>query len=236
MSEPWRWGSRFSIDTDAVALTRTGGLDTRRLSATGGWQLPWYSPIGDRYELQLSLRGDFYQTDGDPQTFEENGSGIQARAIPRATVHWSWPFIGELFGLSQVIEPVAMASWAPTGNNDDNIPNEDSQDFEFDDTSLLEPNRFPGLDRVQGGANFAYGVRFGTYTQTGLISGLLGQAYTSTRTLNSTRARAWTPSCPTMSVASTSRPAHGWTRAIGFVSIGRTSSSSQRGRGELRPA
>jgi LPS-assembly protein len=179
MSEPWRWGSRFSIDTDAVALTRTGGLDTRRLSATGGWQLPWYSPIGDRYELQLSLRGDFYQTNGDPQTFEENGSGMQARAIPRATMHWSWPFIGELFGLSQVIEPVAMGSWAPTGINDDNnIPNEDSQDFEFDDTSLLEPNRFPGLDRVQGGANFAYGVRFGTYTQSGLISGLLGQAYT----------------------------------------------------------
>jgi LPS-assembly protein len=179
MSEPWRWGSRFSIDSDALALTRTGGLDTRRLSATGGWQLPWYSPIGDRYELQLSLRGDFYQTDGDPQTFEENGSGMQARAIPRATVNWSWPFIGELFGLSQVIEPVAMASVATKGNNDDdNIPNEDSQDFEFDDSSLLEPNRFPGLDRVQGGANFAYGVRFGTYTQSGLISGLLGQAYT----------------------------------------------------------
>ena len=44
--------------------------------------------------------------------------------------------------------------------------------------SLLEPNRFPGLDRVQGGANLAYGLRFGTYTQSGLISGLLGQAYT----------------------------------------------------------
>ncbi|HEX6113890.1 MAG TPA: LPS assembly protein LptD [Geminicoccaceae bacterium] len=178
VSEPWRWGSRFSLDTDAVALTRTDGLDTRRLSATGGWQLPWYSPIGDRYELQLSLRSDVYQTNGDPQTFEENGTGTQARAIPRATLHWSWPFIGEVFGLSQVIEPVAMATWATTGNNDDNIPNEDSRDFEFDDTSLLEPNRFPGLDRVQGGANLAYGLRFGTYTQSGLISGLLGQAYT----------------------------------------------------------
>ena len=83
-----------------------------------------------------------------------------------------------MFGLSQVIEPVAMATWATTDNNDDNIPNEDSRDFEFDDTSLLEPNRFPGLDRVQGGANLAYGLRFGTYTQSGLISGLLGQAYT----------------------------------------------------------
>jgi LPS-assembly protein len=178
VSEPWRWGSRFSLDTEALALTRTGGLDTRRLSAAGGWQLPWYSPIGDRYELQLSLRSEFYQTDGDPETFEENGSATQARAIPRATLHWSWPFIGDVFGLSQVIEPVAMATVAPTGNNDDDIPNEDSQDFEFDDTSLFEPNRFPGLDRVQGGPSVAYGLRFGTYTQGGLISGLFGQAYT----------------------------------------------------------
>lgn len=178
VSEPWRWGSRFSIDSSAVALTRTDGLDTRRLSATGGWRLPWYSPIGDRYELQLSLRGDFYQTNGDPQTFEEDGAGTEARMIPRATLHWSWPFIGEVFGLSQVIEPVAMATWATTGNNDDDIPNEDSQDFEFDDTSLLEPNRFPGLDRVQGGTSLAYGLRFGTYTHGGLISGLIGQAYT----------------------------------------------------------
>jgi LPS-assembly protein len=178
VSEPWRWGSRFSIDTDAVALTRTEGLDTRRLSATGGWQLPWYSPIGERYELQLSMRGDFYQTNGDPESFEDNGSSVDGRAIPRATLHWSWPFIGDVFGLSQVIEPVAMATWATTGNNDDDIPNEDSQDFEFDDTSLLEPDRFPGLDRVQGGANVAYGLRFGTYTEMGLVSGLFGQAYT----------------------------------------------------------
>ena len=58
MSEPWRWGSRFSIDTDALALTRIDGLDTRRVSATPAWQLPWYSPIGDRYELRLDVRGD----------------------------------------------------------------------------------------------------------------------------------------------------------------------------------
>lgn len=177
-SMPWRWGSRFNIDAHAVALTRTGGLDTRRVSTTGGWQLPWYSPVGDRYELELSLRGDFYQTDGDPETFEENGTNTKARVIPRATLHWSWPFIGDMFGLSQVIEPVAMATWSPTGLNDDNdIPNEDSQDFEFDDTSLFEPDRFPGLDRVEGGPSVAYGLRFGTYGERGVLSGLIGQAY-----------------------------------------------------------
>ena len=177
VSEPWLWGSRFSIDTDALALTRTDGLDTRRLSATGGWQLPWYGPIGDRYELRLDLRGDLYQTDGDPQTFEENGSNVTGRVLPRATLHWGWPWIGEVFGATQVIEPVAMATLAGHGQNSGDIPNEDSQDFEFDDTSLLEPNRFPGLDRVQGGSSIAYGLRFGTYTGRPLLSGMFGQAY-----------------------------------------------------------
>jgi LPS-assembly protein len=177
MSEPWRWGSRFSIDTDALALTRIDGLDTRRVSATPAWQLPWYSPIGDRYELRLDVRGDLYQTDGDPETFEENGTNVTGRVVPRATLRWSWPWIGEVFGASQVLEPVAMATAASAGQNSGDIPNEDSQDFEFDDTSLLDPSRFPGLDRVQGGSSIAYGLRFGTYTGRHLISGMFGQAY-----------------------------------------------------------
>jgi LPS-assembly protein len=177
VSDPWRWGSRFSIDTDALALTRTQGLATRRLSATGAWQLPWYSPIGDRYELRLDARGDLYQTDGNPQTFEDNGSNVTGRVIPRATLNWGWPWIGEVFGASQVIEPVAMATVASHGQNSGDIPNEDSQDFEFDDTSLLEPSRFPGLDRVQGGSSIAYGLRFSTHTGRQLINGLFGQAY-----------------------------------------------------------
>jgi LPS-assembly protein len=158
-------------------LTRIDGLDTRRVSATPAWQLPWYSPIGDRYELRLQVSGDLYQTDGNPQTYEENGSNVIGRVIPRATLHWGWPWIGEVFGASQVLEPVAMATVASGGHNNGDIPNEDSLDFEFDDTSLLDPSRFPGLDRVQGGPSIAYGLRFGTYTGRQLISGLFGQAY-----------------------------------------------------------
>jgi LPS-assembly protein len=176
-SDPMLWNSRFTFDTDVLALTRFGGLDTRRVSSTGAWILPWQSPIGDRYELRLDVRGDFYQTDGDPETFEDNGSNTTGRVIPRATLHWSWPWIGEAFGASHVIEPVAMATAATTGHNSDEIPNEDSQDFEFDDSSLLEPDRFPGLDRVEGGSSIAYGVRFGTYTSRPVLSGLFGQAY-----------------------------------------------------------
>jgi LPS-assembly protein len=176
-SDPMLWNSRFTFDTDVVALTRFEGLDTRLVSSTGGWILPWQSPIGDRYELRLDVRGDVYQTDGDPETFEDNGSNATGRVIPRATLHWGWPWIGEAFGASHVVEPVAMATAATSGHNSGEIPNEDSQDFEFDDSSLLEPNRFPGLDRVEGGSSIAYGIRFGTYTSRPVLSGLFGQAY-----------------------------------------------------------
>jgi LPS-assembly protein len=176
-SDPMPWNSRFTFDADALALTRTDGLDTRRVSSTGAWILPWQSQIGDRYELRLDVRGDVYQTDGDPETFEDNGSDATGRVVPRATLNWGWPWIGEGFGASHVIEPVAMATAATGGHNSDDIPNEDSQDFEFDDSSLFEPNRFPGLDRIEGGSSIAYGIRFGTYTQRQLLSGLFGQAY-----------------------------------------------------------
>ena len=44
-----------------------------------------------------------------------------------------------------------MLAAAPNGGNPGTIPNEDSQGFEFDDTSLFVPNRFPGFDRREPG-------------------------------------------------------------------------------------
>jgi LPS-assembly protein len=177
VSEPWRWNSRFTSDSSVLALTRTEGLDTRRVSTTGGWELPWLGAWGDQYELRLSMRGDAYQTEGDPITFEDDGENSEYRLFPRATLTWSWPLIGDSFGLTPLIEPVVMATWSPTGLNDPLIPNEDSQDFEFDDTNLFEPDRFPGLDRVEDGAHVAYGLRFGLYGAGQRLNGLFGQSY-----------------------------------------------------------
>ena len=178
VSEPWQWGSRFTLDSSILALTRTEGLDTRRLSTTGGWELPWTSPLGDQSRLQLSVRGDVYNTDGDPETLEDNGTNSQGRVFPRATFDWSWPFIGDTFGLTPLVEPVFQATWTPTGVNHDDIPNEDSVAFEFDASNLFQPDRFPGLDRIDDGTHISYGLRFGAFGDTGeLINGLFGQSY-----------------------------------------------------------
>ncbi len=178
VGEPWRWGSRFDLDATLRALTRTDGLDTRRVSATGSWRLPWIGPIGDLYTLNLGLRGDAYHTDGDPETRLDDGTNTEARGFPIASLGWSWPLARRGFGGQQVIEPVVVAAWTPTGLNPTDIPNEDSLDFEFDDTNLFEVDRFTGLDLVEEGARVSYGLRFGAYGPNGeQASGLIGQSY-----------------------------------------------------------
>jgi LPS-assembly protein len=178
-SQPMLWNSRFGLNSSALALTRTDGLDTRRLSTEVSWELPKQGPIGDLYRLTLSGRGDFYNTDGDPETFsDDGGTNDVGRFVPRATLDWSWPLLGAGFGLSHMVEPIVSATWSTTGNNPSSIPNEDSQDAEFDDTNLFKPSRFPGIDRVEGGGKISYGVRYGLFgDRRETISGLFGQLY-----------------------------------------------------------
>jgi LPS-assembly protein len=77
-----------------------------------------------------------------------------------------------------MVEPIISATWSTTGNNPSDIPNEDSQDVEFDDTNLFKPSRFPGIDRVEGGGKVSYGLRYGFYGQgRETVGGLFGQLY-----------------------------------------------------------
>jgi LPS-assembly protein len=178
-SEPMLWGSRVGLNSSALVLTRTEGLDTRRLSTRVDWEVPKQGPIGDLYRLSLSARGDFYNTDGNPETFDDDGGTDDVgRFVPRATLDWSWPLLGEGFGLSHMVEPIVSGTWSTTGNNPSRIPNEDSQDVEFDDTNLFKPSRFPGIDRVEGGGKISYGVRYGLFGERReTVGGLFGQLY-----------------------------------------------------------
>jgi LPS-assembly protein len=178
-SQPGLWGSHFTLDSSLLALTRTGGLDTRRLSTTGGWEVPWASALGDQYRLALSLQGDAYYTNGNTQTLgSDGGSDVAGRVLPRLTADWSWPWIGDTLGVTPMIEPLASFTWTLDDPTNNGIPNEDSQDLEVDDSSLFDPNRYAGLDRVEGGARISYGLRFGAYGDSGeLLSGLFGQSF-----------------------------------------------------------
>ena len=78
----------------------------------------------------------------------------------------------------QVIEPIVQGVLAPTYGNASRIPNEDSQDFEFDTTNLFGLNRFAGLDQVEEGPRFSYGLSWSYFGKDGERASVFsGQSY-----------------------------------------------------------
>ena len=180
LSEPGALGGRYGLDANLMILQRSQGTDSRRLSLSSGWHLPYNGPAGDIYALELSLRGDAYWTNGvaDPgDPTRPPRSGFTGRMVPQLTLGWRFPLSRSQGTICQVIEPIAMVVLSPQGGNPDKIPNEDSQSFELDDTNLFDSNRFPGLDRVEGGPRASYGIKLSAYAQNGgYTSAMLGQS------------------------------------------------------------
>ncbi len=180
VGEPDRFGGRTQMDVNVLGLTRTDGTDSRRLSTGVGWVRPFDGPIGDQYTVTASLRGDAYHVEdvvraSKPDTF----TGATGRVYPQVSLDWRWPLVRrDTDTVHQILMPIASFVASPYGGNPENIPNEDSQDFEFDDTNLFSTNRFTGLDRVEGGPRVNYGLRWGVYgNQGGRTSILFGQSY-----------------------------------------------------------
>ncbi|HIJ45121.1 MAG TPA: LPS-assembly protein LptD [Rhodospirillaceae bacterium] len=176
VGEADRFGGRTNLDVSLLALTRTEGPDTRRLSVKGGWQLPFLGPLGDTYTLSASLQGDVYHVNslvGGENEF----NGISGRMRPEVALDWRFPIIKEADPIYHVVEPIAAIIVSPYGGNSENIPNEDSLDFEFDDTNLFSSNRFTGFDKVESGPRVNYGLKWGVFgRQGGSTTILVGQS------------------------------------------------------------
>jgi LPS-assembly protein len=152
--------SRFKLSADAMSLYTESGPDSRRLSGTAGWQLPYISSDGQVIQFSTQLRTDVYNVSNVLQEDGSTFNGTTGREVPEVSTLWRYPFINQLGGTSSVmIEPVVFFAASPNGGNPSRIPNEDSLVPEFNDTNLFSDNRFAGLDRVEGGPRVSYGLR-----------------------------------------------------------------------------
>jgi LPS-assembly protein len=185
-SDPGVLGSRFKLDSDVAAILRNEGTDTKRLSVTGSWNVPYVSDFGQVMGLTTSLRGDAYSVnDGQfmpsgivttPGT--SNYDGTPSRMIPEARIDWRYPLINPRQDFNIVIEPIANVIVSTTGNNPQEIPNEDSQSVELTDANLFNSNHFPGFDRVETGPRANYGIQSSIQRNAGgTLNMLFGQNY-----------------------------------------------------------
>ncbi|MGH6718382.1 MAG: LPS-assembly protein LptD, partial [Alphaproteobacteria bacterium] len=180
VGRPREDGSYFTVDANGLVLTRDEGTDSRRLSLAAAWHVPRIGRFGDVWELTASLRGDGYHAEdvavpGGGGTVED---GFTGRVVPQLSLAGRWPLVRPYGTTTQFIEPITVATLSPYGGNPGRIPNEDSTDFELTDINLFEPQRFPGLDRVEGGPRIAYGLRMGVFgAGGGQATALFGQGY-----------------------------------------------------------
>lgn len=177
VSRPQPGGAYYTADASLLGLHRRDGADSRRAALKTGWHLPYTAPTGEIYEMGVMLNSDLYWVD-DVESGNSTVSGVTGRLFPQAMFRMRYPLIRREAGSTQSLEPMAAVIVSPNGGNTSRIPNEDSRDLEFDDTNLFSPNRNTGVDRVDGGQRFIYGVNWGLHgDQGGSVNAFLGQSY-----------------------------------------------------------
>ncbi len=176
VGEPNAYGGYWSFDTHSAVISRDTGANSRQVNSLTAWNLPYTAPDGEIYKLSTSVRADGYNS--DHMTTDDSKQVSIGRAIPAATLDWRYPFtrLGE--HSSQTLSPIIMATASPYGGNSSKIPNEDSLDFELDDSNIFKPNPGTGYDRVLTGPRVAYGGQYTIVNRgMGAADVVLGQTY-----------------------------------------------------------
>ena len=187
VGEPNQFGAYWSVNANSMILSRISGTDSRRLVGEVAWTLPYTAPAGDIYKLTLSMRADGYwvndvdtesNTDPTPDPTVATFNGFTGRLFPQLAFDWRYPFQRRTGHTTQVFEPIFSAILAPNDGNPTTIPNEDSQDFQLDETNLFDASRVTGYDIADSGQRFNYGARYSIIGDDGgSTSFFLGQSY-----------------------------------------------------------
>ncbi|WP_417520063.1 LPS-assembly protein LptD [Minwuia sp.] len=178
--EPALIGGRVDVGLSGVALQRTGGRDTRRMSFNGTWERQFVDGLGGLTTTGLHLQADGYSVsesqDTDPTASLDDY--FEGRVWPMATLDWRLPLVRSGERVQQFIEPRVQFIASPAGGNPNDIPNEDSQSFEFTDANLFSRNRFTGHDRIESGSRVNYGLTASLLGERGGSSEfVIGQSY-----------------------------------------------------------
>ena len=159
------FGGRLRLRGSGVALFRDQsplsanqpGIDSRRVTGEGDWRKTLTYASGLRIEPFVTARSDYYNIS------DTSAADTKAKSIGRSSstigLDVSYPLIRYFGSTAVIVEPLAQLALSPQAKRDARIPNEDSISFDFDETNLFEPNRYPGFDLYEGGQRLNVGVR-----------------------------------------------------------------------------
>ena len=179
ISDVGPYGAYTKTNLNFASIYREEETNTQRFSMINSWILPYTSPYGEKYRMVASVKSDLYYVDNYLNPAGEEFTGGVARVFPQLGLEWKLPFIRASETSRQILEPTIVAVLAPNDSNKtDKIPNEDSQDFELDDSNVLDIDRYAGYDRNDTGSRISYGFNWSSYGDiTGRTSAFLAQSY-----------------------------------------------------------
>lgn len=182
-TEPDSIGSYFKNNLSSASVYHPNGMQTQRITSINSWELPYTSAFGEKYRFVASLKSDGYYVNRYQHSDTDTFTGTTGRIFPQAGVEWRLPFVRATDTSRHIIEPTIVTVLAPNGGNKiDKIPNEDSEDVYFDDTNVLDLNRYAGYDRNDTGSRISYGINWSSYGNfMGHTSAFIAQSYEFSR-------------------------------------------------------
>jgi len=177
-----RYG-RASVTASAAVLSRNGAdgftpdvnPDSRRISIGADWSATRVLPGGFVAEPFAEVRGDYY--DLDPAAA---GQSSVSRAVGSVGAKLSWPLLRQGKHVDVLIEPTVLGAWGLSNTNNDAIPIEDSELFEFDETRLFESNGFSNFDLYEGDGKLSVGVTTSARFKSGFtVNAIAGRRWRS---------------------------------------------------------
>jgi LPS-assembly protein len=153
--------AREQSPTIPAAGGRLPGIDSARVTGEVDWRRDFTSAAGLRVSPFVNLRADAYRVqDILTQDLTATYKDELVRGLATVGVDVSYPVFKRTSNATIVLEPVIQALASPDakqvviGRDADDNPiylNEDSVAFEFDETTLFRPNKFPGYDLYEDG-------------------------------------------------------------------------------------
>jgi LPS-assembly protein len=177
-------GGRLRVEGSAVALTRdqsfdatdaTGqtllpGVDSRTATLQADWQRSLTFDNGLLLQPFINGRADVFNLN-NVQAATQNPTLTRAFGTLGANI--SYPLIRQAQGVTWVLEPQGQIAISPNVTQDPRIPNEDSVDWQFDETNLFQTNRSPGTDLYEGGQSITLAGRATAILDDGRSASLL---------------------------------------------------------------
>ncbi len=163
-------GGKFGYEFNTVGLARNVGEDYLRIGVGMDYRVPIDLPFGLRASGFVNLDADVYRI----------WNSTNFPNTPLVSVHPSvgadirWPLSKTTPKARHIFEPVVQLLFTADPSFNDPVPNEDSQQAEFDETNLFELNRFPGRDVTETGFRANIGATYTIYDNDGWSLGLAG--------------------------------------------------------------